>query len=164
MAHSQVLDPQRASSARMKLLKNPTGGSPMKLREFLIGTAMISFSLVSANAITPTGPSPLIDDDKILGSAYYDTLSILSAPNECSDFFGGTSASVEIFNGLISKVRKTFLQPSIGIRMTGAAVNRFNMTTRTTYRLFDKVVINGNGPFYRRKNASWGPTVHGVGT
>ena len=94
----------------------------MKLREFLIGTAMISFSLVSANAITPTGPSPLIDDDKILGSAYYDTLSILSAPNECSDFFGGTSASVEIFNGLISKVRKTFLQPSIGIRMTGAAV------------------------------------------
>lgn len=61
----------------------------MKLREFLIGTAMMSFTLVSANAITPNLPSPLITEDKILGSAYYDTLSILSTPNECSDFLVG---------------------------------------------------------------------------
>ena len=136
----------------------------MKLREFLIGTAMMSFSLVSANAVMPNVPSPLITDDKILGSAYYDTLSILSTPNECSDFFGGPSASVEIFNGLIGKVRKTYIQPSIAIRMTGAAVSGFHATTRTTYRLFDKVLINGNGPFYKKKNSAWEPTVHGVGT
>ena len=136
----------------------------MKLREFLIGTAMMSFTFVSANAITPTGPSPLITQDKILGSAYYDTLSILSSPNECSDFFGGTSASVEIFNGLMGKVQRSYFQPSIAIRMTGAAVSGFHATTRTTYRLFDKVLINRNGPFYKKKNSPWEPTVRGVGT
>jgi len=136
----------------------------MKLREFLIGTAMMSFTLITANAITPAVPSPLITDDKILESAYYDTLSILSTPNECSDFFGGPSASVDIFNGLIGKVRKSYFQPSIGIRMSGAVISGFNMTTRTKYRLFDKVSINGNGPFYRRKNSPWEATVLGVGT
>ena len=136
----------------------------MKLREFLIGTAMMSFSLVSANAVIPTVPSPLITDDKILGSAYYDTLSILSIPNECSDFFGGPSASVEIFNGLIGRVRKTYLQPSIAIRMTGDAVSGFHASTKISYRLFDKVLINGNGPFYKKKNSPWDPVVHGVGT
>ena len=136
----------------------------MKLHEFLIGTAMISFALVSANAVTPTVPSPLITEDKILGSAYYDTLSILGTPNECSDFFGGPSASVDIFNRLIGKVRTSYFQPSIGIRMSGAAVSGFNMTTKTRYRLFDKVSINRNGPFYRRRNSPWEPTVRGVGT
>ena len=136
----------------------------MKLREFLIGTAMMSFTLITANGITPTVPSPLITEDKILESAYYDTLSILSTSNECSDFFGGPSASVDIFNSLIGKVRKSYFQPSIGIRMSGAAISGFNMTTRTKYRLFDKVSINRNGPFYRRKNSPWEPTVRGVGT
>jgi len=136
----------------------------MKLREFLIGTAMMSFTLVSAHAITPTVPSPLITEDKILGSAYYDTLSILSTPNECSDFFGGPVASVDIFNGLIGKVRTSFFQPSIGIRMSGDTISGFNQTTKTRYRLFNKVSINRNGPFYRRKNSPWEPTVRGVGT
>lgn len=136
----------------------------MKLREFLIGTAMMSFALVSANAITPNVPSPLITEDKILGSAYYDTLSILSTPNECSDFFGGPSASVDIFNALIGKVQRSFFQASIGIRMSGPAVNWTNMTTKTRYRLFDKVSINRNGPFYRKKNSLWETTVRGVGT
>lgn len=136
----------------------------MKLREFLIGTAMMSFTLVSANAKTPTVPSPLINEDKILGSAYYDTLSILSTANECSDFFGGSSASVDIFNGLIARVRWGYLQPSIGIRMSGASLNGFNQTTKIKYRLFDKVLINRNGPFFRKKNSPWELTVRGVGT
>jgi len=136
----------------------------MKLREFLIGTAMMCFTLVSANAITPTVPSPLITQDKILESAYYDTLSILSTPNKCSDFFGGTSASVDIFDDLISKVRKGYFSTSIGIQMSGAAVDMFSMKTKRKYRLFDKVSINGNGPFYRKRNFLWESTVRGVGT
>src|SRR5688572_24458805 len=90
----------------MTLLKIPTGGSPMRLRELLISTAMMSLTFASAKAITPPLPSPLIEEDKVLGTAYYDTLSILSTPNECSDFFGGPSASVEVFNSFIEKVRK----------------------------------------------------------
>jgi hypothetical protein len=136
----------------------------MKLREFLIGSIMITFIFVSANAITVPLPSPLITEDKVLGSAYYDTLSILSANNECSDFFGGPSASVGIFNELMAKVRKTYLSSSIGIRMSGDAIHVFNMATKSKYRLFKNVSINVNGPFYGRKSSISQPSRYGIGT
>lgn len=136
----------------------------MKLRELLISTAIMSLTFASTKAITTPNPSSLIEDDRVLGSAYYDTLSILSTPNECSDFFGGPSASVEIFNSLVGKVRKDYFSPSIGIRMTGAAINVFNAETKLRYRLFDKVSINGNGPFYRKKYSLASPSVPGVGS
>jgi hypothetical protein len=135
----------------------------MKLRELLIGAAMMSLTFVSTKAVTPV-PSPLITEDKILGTAYYDTLSILSTRNECSDFFGGASASVEIFNGLIGKVRKQYFSSSIGIRMSGATVNVLNAETKNKYRLFSKVSINANGPFYQNKYSNARAFVPGVGT
>lgn len=134
----------------------------MKLRALLIGTAMMSLTVVSAKAETPPVPSPLISEDKILGTAYFDTLSILSTPNECSDFFGGDS-SIEVFNDLISKVRKSYFSSAIGIRMSGATTNIFNVRTKNRYRLFDKVSINGNGPFYRNKLTYTQAFVAGVG-
>jgi hypothetical protein len=136
----------------------------MKLRALLIGTAMMSLTFVSAKAITPSVPSPLINEDKVLGTAYYDTLSILSTPNECSDFFGGSSASVESFNGLIEKVHKDYLPSFIGIRMSGATVTVFNVATKHKYRLFSKVSINGNGPFYRSNFSITRPSATRVGT
>jgi len=139
----------------------------MKLRAFLIGMAMMSLAFVSAKvsarAVTPTVPSPLINEDKILESAYYDTLSILSTPNECSDFFGGPSNSVEIFNSLIGKVRRKHFASSIGIEMSGEIVNVFNVETKSNYRLFDKVSINANGPFYRKSYTTAQPLMPRVG-
>jgi len=134
----------------------------MKLHALLFGAAMMSLSIVSAKAVTPSVPSPLVAEDKILGTAYYDTVSILSAPNECSDFFGGSSA-VEAFNDLISEVQKDYLSPGIGIRMSGATTNVFNVRTKKRHRLFDKVSINGNGPFYRTKLTNAQASVAGVG-
>ena len=146
----------------MILLNIQLGGSPMKLRVFLISAVMMSLTVVSAKAINPSIPSPLIAEDKILGTAYYDTLSILSTPNECSDFFGGISA-VESFNGLISKVRKDYFSSAIGIRMSGATTNIFNTKTQNRYRLFNKVSINGNGPFYKNKLTHTQPFIPGIG-
>lgn len=148
----------------MILLKILIGGSPVKLRELLIGMTMMFLTLVSAKATTPPLPSPLIKEDKILGSAYYDTLSILNSPNECSEFFGGPSISVEIFNNLIAQVRKEYFSSSIGIRMSGATVDVSNFETNGKYRLFDKVSINANGPFYRRKRAYGEAFMPGIGS
>ena len=36
----------------------------------------------------------LIAEDKVMASAYYDTLSILSTINPCSEFFRGPAAAV----------------------------------------------------------------------
>jgi hypothetical protein len=152
----------------------------MRLREFLICTAVMAFGLAEVNATPPPemdcaaaafepleivrrsvtatkltvppppAPSPLVEADKVLGEAYYDTLGILSNDNACSDFFGGTTGAVMVFNRLMGQVQKKFLAPTIGMRMSGAVTTGLSATTNTKYRLFDKVSINANGPFYRR--------------
>jgi hypothetical protein len=134
----------------------------MKLRALFVSTAIMSLTVVSAKAANPSVPSPLIDEDEIVATAYHDTLSILSTPNECSDFFGGPD-SIESFNGFISKLRKSYFAPAIGIRMSGSFTNVLNVRTKKRYRLFDKVLINGNGPFYRKKYTDAQPFVSGVG-
>jgi hypothetical protein len=95
-------------------------------------------------------PSPLISKDRALGTAYFNTLSILSTINGCSLFFGGPAASVDVFKQLIGKVQKDYFMTPVGIQMSGETVNIKNAVTTTEYRLFDKVIINANGPFYRR--------------
>lgn len=151
----------------------------MRLREFLIGTTLMfllltttkagpalipgdkvrpdfeadieSFLRAKATVPLPPAPSPLISADRILGAAYYDTLSVLNASSSCSDFFGGPGAAVEAFNRLIGKVRKEYLPALIGVRMSGSTTNLLNARTRKETRLFDNVTINTNGPFYRKR-------------
>lgn len=105
---------------------------------------------VSPAEMLSVEPSPLISKDRTLATAYFNTLSILSTTNGCSVFFGGPAASVEVFKQLIGKMQKDYLTTPVGIQMSGETVNVSNALTKTQYRLFDKVRINGNGPFYRR--------------
>ena len=162
----------------------------MRLREFLFGTALMSIALITTKASPPTvmgegcrpnfadnahgkgeteasvampsAPSPLISKDRVLGSAYFDTINILSSNNPCSDFFGGT-ASIPIFNELVSRIRKDVLRVGIAMRMSGFTTNIYDAKTKKNYRLFDKVSLNSNGPFYRMKAAPWQPSVPKVG-
>lgn len=164
----------------------------MSLREFLVGTALMSLALVTVralpvnrssrelrrdsgndskgtsgpgkNAVVPVPPSPLLHKDKVLGSAYYDTLSILNVTSPCSDFFGGPSAAVEVFNSLMGKITRHYFSISIGIRMSGPLTTVTNFETKTAYRLFDEVSINFNGPFYKRKISNADRTIHGIGS
>lgn len=164
----------------------------MRLREFLVGTALMSLALVTARAFpenqssselwrdsgddpkgtsgsgkklaVPVTPPPLIQKDKVLGSAYYDTLSILNVTSPCSDFFGGPSAAMEVFTGLMGRITRQYLSIGIGIRMSGPLTSVFNSETKTTYRLFDEVSINVNGPFYRRKSNNPDRAIHGIGS
>jgi hypothetical protein len=164
----------------------------MRLREVLIGTALMSIALITTRASAPTGfgdevrhdfadgtksavepgtrvplvsvPSPLISEDRVLGSAYYDTLSILSESNRCSDFFGGSAASVEVFNELVGKIRKDFFSVGVAMRMSGSTTNIHNAYTKKNHRTFAKVSLNLNGPFYRKRFAASQPMMPGVGT
>ena len=162
----------------------------MRLREFLFGTALMSIALVTTKAGAPpvlgddcrpdfadeppsvvepsksgtpeSQPPPVMSQDKVLGVAYYDTVSILSSNNACSDFFGGRAA-VDVFNELVSRIRKEALSVGIGMRMLGPTTTVYDARTKTNYRLFDKVYLNSRGPFYRKKAALWEPTVPKVG-
>jgi hypothetical protein len=96
-------------------------------------------------------PSPLVSKDKVLGSAYFNTLRILSRENSCSAFFGGSVAAIDVFRQMIAHVRKDHQAATIGMSMSGATVTVRNELTKKDYRLFDRVSINTNGPFYRKR-------------
>lgn len=150
----------------------------MRLRQILISATLMFLTLSTAKALTltdpkdprpdgiidnrvaayldmnmplPPAPSPLIAADKVMGSAYYDTLSILSTKNHCSDFFGGPAASVEVFNGMIGQLKKEYRSPGIAMEMSGSTVTVLNVRTKQRSRIFNKVKLNANGPFYRRR-------------
>jgi hypothetical protein len=109
-------------------------------------------------------PSSLVSKDKVLRSAYSSTLSILQSTNSCSDFFRGSAAAVDVFKQLVAKVRKDNFQRSIGMFMSGETVNIHDAATRADYRLFDKVSINANGAFYKKRVSASEPLLPRIGT
>ncbi len=111
----------------------------------------------------PALPSPMIIEDRIVGSAYYDVLGILMASNSCSDFFGGSPVSLDVFNSFMGRVKKDHLPVTIGMRMSGPITSVVNTSTKTAYRLFDRVSINANGPFYRGTASKSEPTIPHIG-
>ncbi len=162
----------------------------MRLRDFLKATPLMSLALISvlAKPLPPVVDRPdyadgtrsvdpiersrtvlppasaLVLEDKVLESVYYNALAILSTNNRCSDFFGGSSASIEVFSRLMGQVRKDYWAPSVAMRMHGNTVNAEDARTRARYRLFTKVSINANGAFYRRALFRSEQTVPGVGS
>lgn len=117
----------------------------------------------SAPVPVPALPSPMIAADRTIGSAYYDALSILMTSNSCSDFFGGSSTSLEVFNNFMRRLKREHYPVSIGMRMSGSITSVLNAKTKTAYRLFDKVSINANGPFYRSTVSRSEPTIPRIG-
>ena len=95
--------------------------------------------------------SPLASQDKLFASAYFGALSILAASNECSDFFGGPAAAADVFAQLMGNVRKNSLPPLVAMNMNGLTIQVTNARTKSKYRLFDRVLINKDGPFYRNR-------------
>lgn len=156
----------------------------MRIREIFLSTVLMSFVFATTEAMppitffeesspalanvrnvsAPREPSPLIGSDKLLGSAYYATLNILSTDNQCSEFFGGAGQAVEIFKGLIARAKKVYSPSPVGIQMSGATTNVFNSKTQKRYRLFDKVSINTHGPFYRKRVSNAEMAISRVGT
>jgi hypothetical protein len=83
-----------------------------------------------------------------LEQAYLDSFSILKSGNSCSEFFGG-ALSVVALNELTKQIRQSVFDRRVGIRMTGETTIVTSAVTHFTFRLFDKVEVNRNGPFYR---------------
>jgi hypothetical protein len=93
---------------------------------------------------------PLSDPRKPteLEGAYLDSFSILKDSNACSAFYGGPLA-IAALNQLAQQIRPTHLDRRIGFRMTGQTMIVTSAITHFTFRLFDKVEVNLDGPFYR---------------
>jgi hypothetical protein len=112
------------------------------------GSAGAASIEVKPTALVSAVASPLASQDKLFASAYFGALSILAASNECSDFFGGPAAA-EVFTQLMGNVSKNSLPALVAMNMNGLTVQVTNARTKSKYRLFDKVLINSHGAFYR---------------
>jgi hypothetical protein len=76
------------------------------------------------------------------------SLSILKDDNSCSRFYGGPAA-IEVLNRLTQQLVPARFDNYIGLRMMGVTRLAQNHSTRISYRLFEKVELNLNGPFYK---------------
>ena len=161
----------------------------MRLRSYLVTNALMSLALTTGLArplppilidraecendypgtasppkpVRPLPPPEFISKDTTLSAAYYNALSILNTNNQCSDFFGGPSA-MTVLNLLVGQARKDYFASSIAMRMHGETINGHDARTNTRYRLFTKVSINGNGPFYKSGNSRSERAITGVGS
>jgi hypothetical protein len=88
-----------------------------------------------------------------LEQAYLDSFSILKDENRCSEFYGGPYA-IAALNELTKQIQPTHLDRRIAIRMRGESTIVVSALTGFTFRLFDKVEINLDGPFYKGSASS----------
>lgn len=112
-------------------------------------------------------PTPLkrVAGDAIFKEAYADVYGILSGDNECSRFFGGAATAARVFNGLAARLTPGKLQSArTGSTMSGDAFDVIHQPTGHKSRLFEKAVINSEGPFYRRRMTSGDAFVPNIGS
>jgi hypothetical protein len=107
-------------------------------------SGLVAFGSAKQNSATST----LIEFDELFQSTHAKAVSLLNSDNECSRFFGGTGA-IEPLNKLSRQLKKKALNSKVGIEMKGRATNYLNARTGFSYRLFDRSVVNSDGPFYR---------------
>jgi hypothetical protein len=118
----------------------------------------------AADAVTPhtamppvPRPSPLALKGKgtLYRTAYTDTYRILSTRGACSDFFGGGAFAIEVLNDLAAQLKTDHLNtPSVGMMMSGEQQNVIKSLTGQKYRLFARVLLNSDGPFFRDRNST----------
>jgi len=83
-----------------------------------------------------------------LERAYLDVFSILSDDNSCSRFYGGPAATVAL-TALVGRLRSTYFDPHIAIRMKGDTTIFQDARTGFSFRLFATAEVNTGGSFYR---------------
>ncbi|MGH9902984.1 MAG: hypothetical protein ACRD68_14355, partial [Pyrinomonadaceae bacterium] len=87
---------------------------------------------------------------KQMYGAYADARSILSEDNSCSQFFGGPAAATYVLDRFAALMQNEAIpNPAVGIRMFGETSFETDMRTGFSFRLFEKVTVNKNGPFYK---------------
>jgi hypothetical protein len=106
----------------------------------------------STTNVNPVIPIPMIAlrGPSVLNRAYLDTFNILGRDNSCSQFYGGSNTSVEVLNAFVTQIKvESFLNPKMGLRMSGLQTNMLDSLTGVSYRLFERAAVNVNGPFFQ---------------
>lgn len=119
----------------------------------LTGTGMTGGEAKPGDDVLPAAarplpvPTPLDGRDLADRESYEDVFRILSEENECSRFYGGPARAAEAFNQFAQRLERRRLDdPSVALRMSGSYTRYRNQETGAAYRVFDRAVINLDGP------------------
>jgi len=106
-----------------------------------------------AAAASDEPPPPLVFAHKNweLTQAYSDVFKILSAENTCSGFYGGPQKATTVLNDFVPLVKGYRLVRELSFEMNGRSQLIYNPVRRVSYRLFDNVLVNTDGSFYKRR-------------
>ncbi len=99
----------------------------------------------------PPRPVVVTRKDWNVTQAYIDVFKILSNENTCSDFYRGPRTATTVLNGFVIRVRSQSLMREVSFEMAGNPRIIRDPATGTSYRLFEKTMVNVNGSFYRRR-------------
>lgn len=83
--------------------------------------------------------------------AYIDVFNILSNQNTCSDFYRGPRTATTVLNGFVTRVKSQPLLREVSFEMAGNLRIIRDPETGTSYRLFEKTMVNTHGSFYQRR-------------
>jgi hypothetical protein len=95
-------------------------------------------------------PTPLDSEAEGLavGGTYKDVYRALKDDNPCSLFFGGPRVAVTVLNEFARRLStRTLGAQDVALVMSGDYTMYHDMTSGASYRLFDKAVVNRDGPF-----------------
>src|ERR1043166_2613909 len=99
-----------------------------------------------------------------LSQAYADVYKILSTQNTCSSFYGGPHAATIVLNSFVGNVKSEPLAQEVAFRMAGKPRLIREQGTGTSYRLFERAMVNTNGSFYKRRDNTYQKFPANVGT
>ena len=109
-------------------------------------------------------PVSLSGADPLLARAYRDVFEMLSQPNECSQFYGGSHMAVLVLNKFVVRITKSQLPKDVSFVMKGRIVSGGAQGSDARYRLFERAIINTSGSFYQTKTFESQPSVPPIGT
>lgn len=117
----------------------------------LLQTTQVLAQQVNETSSEPAPPKLIFQKkDWNLTQAYSDVYKILSSQNTCSRFYGGPRPATVVLNSFVGNVQSQPLLPEVAFRMTGR-LGVFH-ERGTSYRLFERAMVNTRGSFYQRRD------------
>lgn len=105
----------------------------------------------SRTAVELPHPLSLTKRDREITQAYADVFRILSDQNTCSSFYGGSRTATAVLNDFVPAVESHQITRAVTFRMSGRLRVLHEPVSGASYRLFEKVTVNSNSSFYKRR-------------
>lgn len=107
----------------------------------------VSPAIVSTPVAIPTPLNSEFRNERY-ANTYKDAYRILGEDNSCSRFFGGPVGATEVLNRLTEQLKPArIVNKLVAIQMEGSYMLVQNHLTGVSYRLFEQVTVNSEGPF-----------------